>query len=169
MAETLADLSGLIRGRSKIIIDVTNAKYKSPSESLCPVDIHQVFQTLNPTSSTRHPQPDTLKSSPLTPHPSPLEILNPQPSTLYSEQVVLNDASAKWAVAYKSVFAFKLDFGGETRHTIDICGHPEARIAAADLVRSHGWSPRIRGGLEEAKTLEPGRRVAYLKLMYGDS
>ena len=41
-AETLSALSGLIKGRHKIIVDITNAKYSSVSETLCPVDIHQV-------------------------------------------------------------------------------------------------------------------------------
>ena len=41
-AETLSALSGLIKGRHKILVDITNAKYSSVSETLCPVDIHQV-------------------------------------------------------------------------------------------------------------------------------
>jgi hypothetical protein len=36
--------------------------------------------------------------------------------------VVLNDATAKWVVGYKSTFAFNLNFGGAAQ-TVDICGH----------------------------------------------
>ena len=40
-------------------------------------------------------------------------------------QMVLKDDTAKWAVAYKSVFSFNLGFGDEAgaKQTIDICGH----------------------------------------------
>ena len=33
----------------------------------------------------------------------------------------------------------------------DTSTYREARMAVGDLVRSHGWNPRIRGGLELAK------------------
>ena len=52
---------------------------------------------------------------------------------------------------------------------MDVCGDEEARIAVCDLIRSHSWLPRVRGGLEHAKDLEPGRRVAYIQQMYGTS
>jgi hypothetical protein len=42
-------------------------------------------------------------------------------------------------------------------------------VLVADLVRSHGWTPRVRGELREALALEPGRRVAHITQMYGSS
>ena len=41
-AETVAALRGLLAGRGKIVLDITNAKYESAGETLCPVDVHQV-------------------------------------------------------------------------------------------------------------------------------
>mmetsp|Transcript_8065 Transcript_8065/g.26997 ORF Transcript_8065/g.26997 Transcript_8065/m.26997 type:complete len:194 (+) Transcript_8065:1275-1856(+) len=81
----------------------------------------------------------------------------------------LDDPTASWAVGYKSVFVNRLNFGSRHSQTIDICGDRKARMAVADLVRCHGWTPRIRGEVSMARALEPGRRVAYIKQMFGDS
>ena len=54
-AETLSALSGLIKGRHKILVDITNAKYSSVSETLCPVDIHQVCG-VDPTPKLKFPR-----------------------------------------------------------------------------------------------------------------
>lgn len=106
-----------------------------------------------------------------------LDITNPKYDSQMIENIaavdinraVLNSPECQWAVAYKSVFSRALQFGPDNAQMIDICGDQDARVAVADLVRSHGWNPRVRGTLREAIALEPGRRVAQITQMYGSS
>ena len=50
---------------------------------------------------------------------------DPEEQAKQEHEAMLKDDTAKWAVAYKSVFSFNLGFGDEAgaKQTIDICGH----------------------------------------------
>lgn len=71
----------------------------------------------------------------------------------------LNDPSVKWVAAYKSVlWTLILPTGPKNpnRPDIEVFGDAEAVGMVSELIRSHGWNPIVRGGIEVAKDYEGG-------------
>ena len=80
----------------------------------------------------------------------------PFDSAIEYHRNVLNDSTAVWATAYKTVYWTKLVPGGSG--SFDMCGDAAAKSIVAELAASHGFAAADRGGFEHAAALEPGRR-----------
>eukprot|EP00320_Phaeocystis_rex_P003834 CAMPEP_0119063256 /NCGR_PEP_ID=MMETSP1178-20130426/6655_1 /TAXON_ID=33656 /ORGANISM="unid sp, Strain CCMP2000" /LENGTH=276 /DNA_ID=CAMNT_0007044617 /DNA_START=35 /DNA_END=865 /DNA_ORIENTATION=- len=118
-----------IRGRGKLILDITNP---------------HLAWTMGGSSGA--------KGAALLPSDGPQ-------SAIEVHKARLDDPTARWAAAYKTVYwNLILPTGPKNprRPGVEVFGDPTALPFVCELVAMHGWQPVVRGGCDVASSFEGG-------------